>query len=211
VSHVRKPLVAAAALNTAIFAVEGIAGLHGHSLSLVADAAHNFSDELALVCLTLAYIVPVGMSRNFQRSANLLNSVGLLVVCAMIAGQAFDRALNPAPVSGLLPIVVGVLSAAANGGVAHMLGRVRHMSAAIRLAYLHNLGDVYVSMAPVAAGILVMAFGWSVVDAFVGAGLAAWIAWGTIQEVRTSAQTLLWPENAVCLHEPDDVAHAVPA
>jgi len=46
-SHVKKPLGYAAALNTTIFIAEGLGGIKGHSNSLIMDGVHNFSDELA--------------------------------------------------------------------------------------------------------------------------------------------------------------------
>ena len=46
-AHYRKPLVAAVALNSAIFVVEAVAGLQAQSLSLVMDSIHNLSDEMA--------------------------------------------------------------------------------------------------------------------------------------------------------------------
>jgi cobalt-zinc-cadmium efflux system protein len=56
-AHIRRPLAAAAALNAAIFLGEAWAGVRAGSLSLLGDAVHNFSDQLALVCLLLAYLV----------------------------------------------------------------------------------------------------------------------------------------------------------
>jgi len=75
VAHHRKSVAAAAALNTAIFVVEAIAGLQADSLSLIMDSIHNFSDELALLFLFLAFVLPRGVSRMLLRSANLFNSV----------------------------------------------------------------------------------------------------------------------------------------
>jgi len=46
-AHYRKPLVAAVALNSAIFVVEAVAGFQAQSLSLVMDSIHNLSDEMA--------------------------------------------------------------------------------------------------------------------------------------------------------------------
>jgi cobalt-zinc-cadmium efflux system protein len=208
-AHVRKPLLLATALNTAVFVGEGVAGYQSHSLSLLADATHNLSDELGLVCLALAYLLPIRLSRHLQRSANLLNSVGLLLVSALIVWQAVERTFHPAPVAELLPITVGLLAAAGNWAVARALRGVRHMSPAIRLAYLHNVGDVYVSLAPVVAGVLVALFGWGGFDALIGAGLACWVIWSTAQEMAASSSALLWPEDAVCRHEPSASGAAV--
>src|SRR6516164_2434011 len=72
-AHYRKPLAAAAALNTAIFVVEAVAGFKADSLSLIMDSVHNLSDEMALVFLYLAFVLPHGISRHLLRSANVFN------------------------------------------------------------------------------------------------------------------------------------------
>jgi Co/Zn/Cd efflux system component len=72
-AHHRKLVAAAAALNSAIFAIEAATGFAADSLSLVMDSVHNLSDELALVLLYLAFILPQGVSRHLLRSANLFN------------------------------------------------------------------------------------------------------------------------------------------
>src|ERR1039457_3999128 len=106
-AHYRKPLAAAVALNTMIFVVEGIAGLEVNSLSLVMDSVHNLSDELALVFLYLAFILPLGVSRNLMRSANLFNSVGLVAVSGLLLWQAVLRFNHPILVPGAIPIQIG--------------------------------------------------------------------------------------------------------
>jgi Co/Zn/Cd efflux system component len=120
-AHYRKPVAAAVALNTAIFVVEAIAGLQAQSLSLIMDSIHNLSDEMALVALYLAFVLPLGVSRNLLRSANFFNSVGLVVVSGLLLWQAVERVLSPVPVQGLIPIVVGIAAALANWGVALLL------------------------------------------------------------------------------------------
>lgn len=188
-------------LNTAIFVVEAVAGLQAHSVSLVMDAAHNFSDELALVCLFLAYCVTVRVSRGLQQSANLFNSIGLILVSAAILWQAAERLWHPCPVVGWLPIAVGAVAAIGNWGVAHLLRPWQAYNTTIRLAYLHNLGDVYVSLLPVLAGALVSVTGVSLFDPLLAAVIAVWIICSTVQEVRRSSEALLWPEDARCPHE----------
>ena len=144
-AHHRKSVAAAAALNTAIFVVEAIAGLQADSLSLIMDSIHNFSDELALLFLFLAFVLPRGISRTLLRSANLFNSVGLVLVSGLLLWQAIERLFHPVPVAGMVPIVIGLAAAAANWGVARLLLAPSRNNAAIRLAYIHNMGDVYVS------------------------------------------------------------------
>ena len=116
-AHIRRPLAAAAILNTAVFAVEAVAGARAHSLSLLMDSIHNFSDELALLCLLAAYAFAVSLSRGLQRIANLLNSVGLIALSIVVLWQAVDRLFDPRPVIGWVPATVGLLDVGrATGG-----------------------------------------------------------------------------------------------
>ena len=200
-AHVRKPLIAATALNTGIVLTEAIAGYQANSLSLLMDSVHNLSDELALVCLCLAYGLPVHLSRPPQRSANLLNSVGLITISGLLMWQAMARLLSPPAVVGAVPVVVGVLTALGNGGVACLLREGRDHNPAIRLAYLHNLGDVYVSLAPVAVGVLVTVSGRSLFDPLIALLVALWLIATTVQDIRRAGEALLWPEDAVCGHD----------
>jgi len=59
------------------------------------DSVHNLSDEMALVFLYLAFILPLGVSRNLLRSANVFNSVGLIAVSALLLWQVIEQVLHP--------------------------------------------------------------------------------------------------------------------
>lgn len=199
-AHIRKPLAWAITLNSGVVLLEVAGGVRGNSLSLLMDSVHNLSDELALVCLFCAYQFTLRMNRELQRVANILNSVGLAVVGTLVLWQAAERLLHPQPVVGWLPIVVGLLGAVGNWAVARTLRPWVGGSAAIRLAYVHNLGDTYVSLAPVAAGFLVTILGIPVFDALVAMLVGVWVVTTTAAELRRSADVLLWPEEAVCPH-----------
>jgi cobalt-zinc-cadmium efflux system protein len=210
-SHFRKPLAAAAALNTAIFLVEGTAGVQSGSLSLVMDSVHNLSDELALVSLYLAFALSQGISRNLIRSANFFNSVGLVAVSALLLWQAVERVLHPVPVPGAVAIVIGLLAAGGNWGVAQFLKGPGRDNAAIRLAYVHNIGDVLVSLAPVLAGVLVLVTGKSLFDPLLAFAIGLWIIVTTTREVIFARGELIWPEKITCGHSDGEVQTGSPA
>jgi cation diffusion facilitator family transporter len=203
-AHYRKPLAAAVALNSAIFMVEAVAGWQADSLSLIMDSVHNLSDELALIFLYLAFVLSHGVSRHLMRSANLFNSVGLIAVSALLLWQAVERILHPTPVIGSVAIVVGLAAAAANWGVARLLLEPSSNNAAIRLAYIHNLGDVWVSTAPVFAGLLLLTTGYSFFDPLIAGAVAFWIIVSTAREVVVSRDELIWPERIACCHTEHD-------
>ena len=74
---------------------------------------------------------------------------------------------------------------------------------AIRLAYVHNLGDTLLSLAPVAAGILVLVSGHSFFDPAIALGIAVIIVATTVRSIAPAHQELLWPPAVVCGHADD--------
>src|SRR3989338_275663 len=154
----RKPLAVACGLNTGILLLEMAAGLRANSLSLVMDAIHNFSDELALIFLALAAL-RWRFSGRWVQAANGFNSIGLIAVSAFPLWQAVERLGHPQPVIGVVPVAVGLLAALGNWCIALALREPGKADPAIRLAYLHNLGDALVSLGPVVAGLGVVATG----------------------------------------------------
>jgi cation diffusion facilitator family transporter len=204
-AHRRKPVAAAFYLNTFVTAVEVAGGMASHSLSLIVDGIHNISDEAALLMLLLAYALSQGISRRFVLAANLFNSIGLGTVTAYMVLRSVERINTPKPVLGLVPVLAGVAGALGNWGIARVLRSAANEDAAIRLSYVHNLGDTLLSMAPVAAGILVLAFNRSIFDPIVAILIACFILTTTASSLLTgSHQELMWPDNIRCAHSDAD-------
>ena len=164
------------------------------------DGIHNLSDEVALLLLVFAYTLRTGLSSRLLRYANLFNSVGLLAVCAFLVLRVVERLSYPVEVFGLVPIVAGFVGALGNWGVARVLREPSKEDVAIRLAYVHNLGDTLVSLIPVAAGILVITSGSFVFDSLFALLIAAVLIVTTLRAVIGSHKELLWPENVSCGH-----------
>ena len=199
-SHRRPPLMRALQLNTAVLVVEVAAGIGSNSFSLIMDGIHNLSDEVALLLLVFAYTLRTGLSSRLLRYANLFNSVGLLTVCAFLVLRVVERLSYPVEVFGLVPIVAGLIGALGNWGIARVLREPSKEDVAIRLAYVHNLGDTLVSLIPVAAGVLVITSGNFVFDSLFDLLIAAVVFTTTLRAVIGSHKELLWPENVSCGH-----------
>jgi|ERR1041384_3047352 cobalt-zinc-cadmium efflux system protein len=199
-AHRRPPLVRALQLNTAVLVVEIAAGVGSNSFSLIMDGIHNLSDEVALVLLVLAYSLRAGLSGKLLRYANLFNSVGLLIICAFLVWRVIERLSQPVEVLGMVPVIAGLVGALANWGVARVLRQPSKEDVAIRLAYVHNLGDTLVSLVPVAAGIFIFVSGNFIFDSLFALLIAAVVVITTLQAVIGSHEVLLWPENVSCCH-----------
>src|SRR5438876_8071862 len=207
-AHRRRPLVTALALNTGALAVEIGAGIPAKSLSLVMDGVHNISDEVALTFLVLAYTLRVGLSGRLLRSANLFNSLGLMAITAVLGWQVVERLRQPQAVAGIIPVVAGLTAAAANWGVARVLREPSAEDPAIRLAYVHNLGDTFVSLGPVLAGAVTLITGSSVADPIVAVVIAGAIVVPSLQAVAGAHKELVWPQNVACGHDAEGAEHA---
>jgi Co/Zn/Cd efflux system component len=205
-AHYRRTVGAATLLNTVIFVGEACAALYSGSLSLLVDSVHNLSDELALICLYLAFFLPGYLGRQSQRTANFLNSAGLIAISVGLVWEAIERLFHPAPVRGLVPVITGLAAAAANWGVALLLRDPARHNAAVRLAYLHNRGDVGVSLAPVAAGLLIAFTSRSLFDPLIGLTVALWLIASTVRALLISSGDLIWPEQMSCGHERSAIA-----
>jgi cobalt-zinc-cadmium efflux system protein len=205
-AHRRKPLAAALALNSGVLILEMASGVGANSNSLIMDGLHNLSDEIALAFLLVAYSVPTGLSSKFLRSANLFNSFGLLGMSGLLIWQCVEHISRPPPVLGVVPIVAGLLGALGNWGVAGMLRIPSREDPAIRLAYVHNLGDTLVSLIPVAAGALVTATGNPIFDPLLALAIGAVIIGTTAQSIVGQHDELFWPERVLCGHEIDATA-----
>lgn len=199
-AHRRPPLVTALALNTVVLVAEIGAGIGANSLSLIMDGVHNVSDEIALALLVVAYSVRTGLSGRTLRFANLFNSLGLLAISGLLVLRAIERLSHPQDVRALVPLVAGLVAAAGNWGVARVLRKPSREDFAIRVAYVHNLGDTLVSLAPVAAGALTLLTGNLVFDPVVALVIAGAIIVPTSSTLRRSHRELLWPENVACGH-----------
>ena len=160
------------ALNSAYIIVEAGYGFAIGSMALLADAGHNLSDVLGLIIAwtgaTLAKRPPSKRyTFGFRGSsilAALFNAVLLLVAVGLIALEAIQRIVYPAPVAGGTIIIVASIGIVINGATAMLFARGRKGDINIRGAYLHMAADAAVSAGVVIAGALILWTGQSWID-----------------------------------------------
>ena len=106
--------------------VETVAGIQAHSLSLLADAGHNFTDGLALMlswwAMTLAKRPP-SSTRTFgyHRAgilAALVNSITLILISVAILREGYLALVHPHQVSGNVMMVVAAAALLMNSTIA---------------------------------------------------------------------------------------------
>jgi cobalt-zinc-cadmium efflux system protein len=184
----------AVALNLVFVLVEGSFGFLSNSVALIADAGHNLSDVLGLVCAWGALILSrrppgakftYGLGRSSVLAA-LANAVLLLLACGAIAWEAASRLGSPPPVMGKTVMFVAAIGIAINGISAWMLHAGSHGDLNRRSAYLHMLSDAVVSAGVVVSGLLITLTGWSLLDPLVSLIIVAVILVSTWRLLRDS-------------------------
>ena len=184
----------AVALNLVFVIVEGGFGFISNSVALIADAGHNLSDVLGLVCAWGALLLgrrppgakfTYGLGRSSVLAA-LANAVLLLLACGAIAWEAVSRLGSPPPVAGWTVMAVAGIGIALNGVSAWMLHAGSHGDLNRRSAYLHMLADAAVSAGVVLSGLLIIWTGWSLIDPMVSLAIVAVILVSTWRLLRDS-------------------------
>jgi cobalt-zinc-cadmium efflux system protein len=184
----------AVALNLVFVVIEGGFGLLSNSVALIADAGHNLSDVLGLICAWTAIYLgrrprgarfTYGLGRSSVLAA-LANAVLLLLACGAIAWEAVGRLASPPAVAGSTVIAVAASGIVINGLSAWLLHAGSHGDLNRRSAFIHMLGDAAISVGVLLSGALILATGWSRLDPIVSLLIVAAILVSTWRLLRDS-------------------------
>jgi cobalt-zinc-cadmium efflux system protein len=195
----RQRLLIALAITGLMTVVELVGGLLSNSLALLGDAGHMFTDTLALglsvVALSLARR-PASQTRTygFHRAevlAALANGTILVLICGYLFYEAYQRFVEPPEVQGGL-----MLGVAAIGLLANLFGILILRSASrdnlnVRGAFLHMWGDTISSVGVIAAGVIILATGWTIADPIISIFIGLLILRGAVKLVLESSDILL--------------------
>lgn len=171
-----------------------------HSLALVAEAGHLFSDGLALgLALLATWIARFPASdratfgyRRIEILAALANGIGLVVVAFWIAQESIPRLQSPPDDILSLPMLITAgAGLVVNSLNAFLLHDGSHNDLNLRGAFLHMVADAVSSVGVIIAAVLVWTLGWNWVDGAISLGVAGLIAVGAIPILRQSLHILL--------------------
>ncbi|MDP2646984.1 MAG: cation diffusion facilitator family transporter [Desulfobacterales bacterium] len=186
-------LLVTLALNLVIPLVQIIGGLVAHSMALISDAIHNFSDFTAILISYIAFrIGKKGASvrntfgyRRAEIMAALLNVALLVGASIFIIYGAIHRLYAPQPVSGLIVAWIAGVGVVGNGLSAGLLLRDSKHSLNVRGAFLHMLGDFFTSVVVVINGIILIFKPWYWIDPLLSLLIVVFIlknCWGIFKE-----------------------------
>ncbi len=187
------------AATVAFVLVELAAGIQAHSLALLSDAGHNFTDALALL---LAWIgVCFGRkppdeikTYGYHRAgvlAAFVNALALLILAAYILWESYRRWMAPRVVDEWTMLAVAALGLAVNLAIMRGLRGERAHDINIRSAWVHMLGDALGSVGIITGALLIRGTGWQRIDPLLSALIGLLIVWTAWDIVKESLNILL--------------------
>jgi cobalt-zinc-cadmium efflux system protein len=185
---------------TSLFAlVEVFAGWKAHSLALLSDAGHNFTDALALGLAWVGFYLqskPANETKTYgyHRASVLsafVNALTLVALSAWIFYESIMRLRNPEPVSEGIMIAIAGLGLAVNATIMLALRAASRNDINIRSAFIHMLGDALGSVAIIAGALVIRSTGWVRVDPLLSIAIAVLIVWTAWDIIRESLNILL--------------------
>lgn len=201
----RGRLTIAFAVILTFFVVQVVAAFWTNSLSLLSDAAHMLTDVVGLGMALAAIQLATRFADRPQaaRSAHtfglyrleilaaFVNSLLLFGVAAWVVIEAIRRLGDEPEVLGGPMLVVAVLGLFANLVAFALLREGARESVNVEGAYLEVLADTVGSVGVIAAAVLLQVFGWTWIDAVVGAAIGLWILPRTWRLGRRAVRILL--------------------
>ncbi len=174
-------------LNVGITVAQVVGGIISGSMSLLSDAAHNFSDVLALIISWVAKRLSkkeqtVNHTFGYKRAeifAAFINSSALIIIAVILATEAVERLISPQPVIANIVIWLAGLSILLNGLSVLLIKKGAKESINIKSAYLHLFTDMLTSIAVLAGGFAMKYLDWYWVDGVLSIAIAVYLIYSS--------------------------------
>lgn len=195
----RRSLFFSFTITLCFMAVEVIGGWLTNSLALLSDAGHMLTDAGALGLSLLALRIgekPPSTTKTFgyrrlEILAALFNGLALWVIVGVILHEAYTRLKNPQDVAAAGMIAVALVGLIVNLISIRLLHAHKDENLNIRGAFLHVVADSLGSVGALAAGLIILKTGWTLVDPLVSLGICLLILWSSWGLIRDSVNILL--------------------
>ncbi len=198
-------LLAAVSVNVLLTLAQVIGGIISGSLSLIADALHNFSDAASLGIALFARKIsrkPPDEFKTFgykraEIVAALINLTLLVVISLYLIYEAAWRLLEPQTITAWIVIFVATVALIVDTFTALITYSMSKGSMNMKAAFLHNLSDALVSVGVIISGGLILLYSWYWVDTLLTFAIAGFVLWQGLLMLPKTIHLLMegTPEN----------------
>lgn len=159
--------------NLLLTIAQVVGGIISGSLSLVADALHNFSDAASLLIALVAIRIgrkPSDEIKTFgykraETIAALINLTSLVIIGIYLVYEGIMRFISPEPIAGWTVVIVAGIALVVDVFTAVLTFSQSKSSMNIKAAFLHNLSDALASIGVIITGSFILLYGWIWTDA----------------------------------------------
>jgi cobalt-zinc-cadmium efflux system protein len=180
-------------LNFSYSSAEVIYALYASSMSLLADAVHNFGDVLGLLLAWMAnwlmsFPARKRYSYGFKKTtiiASLANACILVATSALIAYEAIYKLFHLTDINENIVIVVGLIGIVINGGSSLLFMKSAQDDLNVKGAFLHLLADALIVAGVVVSAIIIKFTQWIWIDPLLSliiVGIILWSTWGLLRD-----------------------------
>lgn len=185
--------------NILLTVAQVIGGIVSGSLSLIADALHNFSDAASLLIALVAIRIgrkPPDQFKTFgykraETVAALINLTTLIIIGLYLCYEAIMRFITPEPIAGWTIVIVAGIALVVDVFTALLTYSQSKNSMNIRAAFLHNLTDALASVGVIIAGTLILLYGWVWTDAAMTLLIAGYVLYHGFAEIPKAIHLLM--------------------
>jgi cobalt-zinc-cadmium efflux system protein len=214
-STVSTKLVIAASATILFVVIEAGIGAYAHSLALVGDALHNFTDSVALLLAFIAVRLErrrptMEKSYGYHRAgvlAAFINAGTLVGFTVYIFIEAMQRLRQPQPVNDRVMLLTAMIAIVLNSAISISLLRDGKEDVNVRAAVMHMFGDAVSSVGIVIAALIIHSTGDTIWDPAISILIGVLILWSSWGILRETVNLLL--EGTPTGIDPEEVMQAV--
>ena len=178
---------------------EAVGGWLTNSLALLADAGHMLTDVAAMMLTLFAFWFasrPATSKKTYgyyrmEILAAFINGVALALLSLWVIYEAIERWQSPPEVKGMQMLFIASGGLVVNIIAAWLLHAGHQHDLNMRGAFLHVVGDLLGSVAAIAAGLVILGFGWMWADAAGSILISLIIIFGAWRLILDSVNVLL--------------------
>ncbi len=194
-----KHLIYSIIIITITMLIETVAGVVSHSLALLSDAGHMFTDLFTLILSWLAQKFSTkkpDLHRTYgyhrlKVLAALTNGLTLFLIAIIIIIESIKRFIFPFEVEWKVMFTAAVFGLISNIIVFFILHNKCENNINIKSAVLHVIGDILGSVAAILASIIIMYTGWQVADPILSIFVSIIILNSGYKIIKNSCHVLL--------------------
>ncbi len=186
-------------LNLGITIAQIIGGTISGSLSLISDAAHNFSDVIALI---ISWIADKLAHREYTEKqtfgykraeviAAVINVSTIIIIAVNVFIEAIKRFNEPAEIAGSTVMWLAGLSIVVNGLSVLIVKGDAKDNMNMKSAYLHLFSDMLTSVAVLGGGFVMYYLNVYWIDSIISIGISVFLLYSSFSLLMETLKVLM--------------------